>query len=122
MYLENHTVKCITAGALAGACNGLFGAGGGLLLVPMLIGWVGMKEKKAFATSVAVMLPLSAVSYLLFRQESGSMFREALPYLIGGIAGGFLSSSLFQRVSAVWLHRLFALLIFYGAIKAVLLI
>ncbi len=118
----NHTVKCITAGALAGACNGLFGAGGGLLLVPLLIGWVGLEEKKSFATSVAVMLPLSAVSYLLFRQENGSVLHEALPYLVGGILGGFLSSSLFQRVSTAWLHRLFALLILYGAVKAVLLL
>lgn len=118
----NQTTKCITAGALAGACNGLFGAGGGLLLIPLLIGWVGIEEKKAFATSVAVMLPLSAVSYLMFRQENGSMLHEALPYLIGGIAGGFLSSSLFQRVSAAWLHRLFAILILYGAIRAVLLL
>ena len=116
----NTNVKCIVAGTIAGACNGLLGAGGGLLLVPLLIHWIGMEEKRAFATSLAIMLPLSATSYILYCLQSESVWSIALPYLLGGIIGGALSSKLFARMSPLWLHRLFGALILYGGIKAVL--
>lgn len=114
--------KCIVAGGLAGLLNGLFGAGGGLVLVPLFIGWLKLEEKQAFATSIAVILPLSLVSYILFCAQGGNVWREALPYLLGGIVGGALSIRFFRSISTMWLHRLFALLILYGAVKAVLLL
>ena len=116
-----HTVKCIIAGVMAGILNGLFGAGGGLILVPLLINWIGLEEKVAFATSVAIIFPLSIVSYVIFCLRGGNVWAEALPYLLGGILGGLLSAKLFRRVPAAWLHRLFALLVLYGGIKAVML-
>ena len=57
--------KCAVAGALAGVLNGFFGAGGGMLLVPLLIRWVKMEERKAF-TSVFIILPLCVVSAAVF--------------------------------------------------------
>ena len=50
--------KYAVSGALAGAVNGLFGGGGGMVLVPLLSGWCGMEGKRSFATCVAVILPL----------------------------------------------------------------
>lgn len=114
--------RYLIAGSLAGVANGMFGAGGGLFLVPLLIGWIGLEEKKAFATSVAIILPLSVVSYVLFCVKGGNVWADALPYLIGGIGGGLLSTTLFRRIPTVWLHRLFGLLILYGGVKAVLLL
>ena len=114
--------KCIIAGGLAGALNGLFGAGGGLVLVPLFLQWLDMEEKHAFATSVAVILPLSIVSYALFCMQGGNVWQDALPYLIGGAIGGFLSAKLFRNVSAICLHRFFGILLLYGGIKAVLLL
>ena len=102
-----NTGKYIIAGGLAGVLNGLFGAGGGLLLVPLLTNWAKLEEKQAFATSVAIILPLSIVSYGLYWWQQGGVFTDTLPYLLGGILGGLLSSRLFQNISAVWLHRLF---------------
>ncbi len=49
--------KYAVSGALAGAVNGLFGGGGGMVLVPLLSGWCGMEGKRSFATCVAVILP-----------------------------------------------------------------
>ena len=114
--------KCLIAGGCAGLLNGMFGAGGGLVLVPLLIGWLQIEEKQAFATSIAVMLPLSLVSYVLFCIQGGNVWQEALPYLLGGMVGGGVSIALFRNISAVWLHRIFGILILYGAIKAVLLL
>ena len=114
--------KCIVAGSLAGLLNGFFGAGGGLVLVPLFVGWLKLEEKQAFATSIAVILPLSIVSYVLFCLQGGNVWHDALPYLLGGIVGGALSIQLFRNISAIWLHRLFGILILYGAVKAVLLL
>ena len=114
--------KYLVAGGLAGATNGLFGAGGGLVLVPLLIGWIGLEEKRAFATSVAIILPLSIASYITFCLQGGNVWGDALPYLIGGVIGGLLSAKFFKKIPAVWLHRLFGGLILYGGVKAVLLL
>lgn len=116
----NQTAKYLLAGGLAGVLNGLFGAGGGLVLVPLLSGWAGLEEKKAFATSVAVMLPLSVVSYTLFCAQGGNVWGDALPYALGGMMGGLLAAKWFRKVSVLWLHRLFGILLLYGGIKAVL--
>ncbi len=114
--------KYATIGALAGLANGLFGSGGGLFLVPLLIGWTGMPQKHAFATSVAIIVPLSAVSLAVVAFRGGLDLVTAWPYLIGGAAGGVLSGVLFQKASVTFLHRLFGLLLLYGGIRAVLLL
>lgn len=114
------TGKYLAAGAIAGILNGLFGAGGGLVLVPLLAGWAGLEEKKAFATSVAVMLPLSVVSYILFCAQGGNVWADALPYAFGGVVGGLLAAKCFRKFPTLWLHRLFGVLLLYGGVKAVL--
>ena len=114
--------KCLIIGGLAGVLNGLFGAGGGLVLVPLFIGWLKLEEKQAFATSVAVALPLSIASFIVFVSQGNNVWEAALPYLLGGITGGGLSIKLFRNISAQWLHRLFGILILYGAVKAVFLL
>lgn len=117
-----HIGKCLLIGGAAGLLNGLFGAGGGLILVPLFINWLKLEEKQAFATSIAVALPLSIASFAVFLSKGNNVWNEALPYLLGGIVGGGLSAKLFRAISAKWLHRLFGLLILYGAIKAVFLL
>lgn len=113
-------MKCAAAGALAGALNGFFGAGGGMVLVPFFIRWVGMEERRAFATSVFVILPLCAVSaavYLLrFRIDPGLF----VPYLIGGLIGGCAGGLIFKKIPVALLHRFFGLLLIYGGIRSIL--
>lgn len=109
--------KYLVIGGLAGVANGMFGAGGGLFLVPLFIGWMKMEEKSAFATSVAVILPLSIASLVIFLLNGENIFYTAFPFVIGGILGGLVSGKLFKRVSAVWLHRLFGGLLLYGAVR-----
>lgn len=116
------TVKYLVIGALAGVANGLFGSGGGLFLVPLLTSWTGMKQKHAFATSIAIIVPLSFVSLIVFWMRGGLDFNVAWPYLIGGAVGGVLSGIFFKNVSATFLRRLFGALLLYGGIRAVLLL
>lgn len=116
------TIKYLVTGALAGVANGLFGSGGGLFLVPLLISWTGMKQKHAFATSIAIIVPLSLISLIVFWLRGGFDVNVALPYLIGGAAGGVLSGLFFKNMSATLLRRLFGILLLYGGVRAVLLL
>lgn len=106
------------AGAAAGLVNGFFGGGGGMVLVPLLAGWCGLGQRKAFATSVAVILPLCALSAGVYLFREGVDLAAALPYLLGGLIGGFAGGRLFKRLNMVWLRRLFALLLLYGGVRA----
>ena len=108
------------AGAGAGLINGFFGGGGGMLLVPLLAGWCGLSQRKAFATSVAVIAPLCALSALIYWFRGSLDISSALPYLLGGLAGGLIGGRLFKTLSMVWLRRGFALLIIYGGVKALI--
>ena len=108
------------AGALAGAVNGLFGGGGGIPLVVLLRKWGGLPDKTAFATCVAVILPICLVSVAVYAFSGTLPLREALPYLLGGLAGGWIGGTLFKNVPNVWLRRVFALFLLYGAARYLL--
>ena len=112
--------KYAVTGALAGLANGLFGSGGGLFLVPLFTHWSRIPQRKAFATSVAVILPLSLVSAAVYWFRGGLELDHAWPYLAGGFLGGLLSGRVFQKVPLTWLRRAFALLILYGGVRAAL--
>jgi len=112
--------KFAVTGALAGLANGLFGSGGGMFLVPLFTHWTKLPQRKAFATSVAVILPLSLVSAGIYWFRGGLELDAAWPYLLGGFLGGILSGRVFQKVPLTWLRRAFALLILYGGVRAAL--
>lgn len=116
------SMKYAVCGALAGAANGFFGAGGGLFLVPMLIAWTSLEERKAFATSIAIILPLSIVSVVIYWFRGGIDLLSAWPYLVGGAIGGIIGGKIFKNLNMIWLRRVFGLLILYGGIRAVLLL
>ena len=110
--------RSAVAGGAAGLANGFFGGGGGMLLVPLLTRWCGLDQRQAFATSIAVILPLCALSSAIYWLRGGLDFMLALPYLAGGLLGGFLGGRMFKKLNMVWLRRAFALLILYGGARA----
>lgn len=118
--LQGETFKWATAGALAGAANGLFGGGGGMILVPLLLRWAHVEEKQAFASSVAVILPLCLVSAGVYWLRGALELGTAFPYLLGGLAGGWLGGKLFRRVSPGALRTVFALFLLYGGIRCLI--
>ena len=89
-----------------------------MVLVPLLAGWCGLGQRNAFATSVAIILPMCALSAAIYLFRGGVDLWMALPYLVGGLLGGLLGGRLFRRMNMVWLRRLFALLLLYGGVKA----
>ncbi|MDR0840444.1 MAG: sulfite exporter TauE/SafE family protein [Christensenellaceae bacterium] len=96
------------AGFVSGICNGLMGAGGGMIAVAALKKLCKLPQKEAHATAIGVMLPLTVVSAGIYA-FSGEVAWDVLCYvapalLIGGMAGAKLTG----KLSNTWLCRLFA--------------
>ncbi len=109
-----HSLGLIFAGACAGVVAGLFGAGGGMVLVPLLTHTAELKEEEIFPASLAVMLPICiACLCSLFLQE-GLVWAEALPFLPGSAIGGVLAGFLGKKIPVKWLHRCLGVLILWG--------
>ena len=103
-------------GTAAGAVNGLFGAGGGLVLVPLLGKKVGLQEDARFPTSIAIMAPV-CITALVFTKGSYLQFAAALPYLLGSAVGGLGAGLWGQRIPTVWLHRILGCMILWGGVR-----
>lgn len=105
------------AGFGAGTLNGLFGAGGGMVLVPLLGKLTDLEEDQMFGTSVSVLLPICVISLLFTTGWDTFSFIHALPYLLGSVAGGFLAGVLGKKIPSLWLHRGLGILIVWGGIR-----
>ncbi len=105
------------AGAAAGAINGLLGAGGGMILVPLLQKTGNFEENQVFPTSVAIILPLCLVSLALTALNTPLPWRQALPYLLGAVPGGLLAGLFGNKIPVKWLHRALGLLILWGGMR-----
>ncbi len=108
---------CALAGFAAGSVTGLFGAGGGMILVPLLCWLTDIRDDAIFPASVSIILPVCFVC-LLFRAKTGALpWQEAMPYLIGSGIGGILAGILGKRIPALWLHRVLGAMILWGGIR-----
>ena len=118
MKQENVSLwKCLLAGLAAGFVNGFFGAGGGMVLVPLLIWLVGLPDKLAFSYAISIILPLCVVSLVIYGRHDMLPLSDALPYLLGGAGGGVLAGLWFQKVPAKWLHLALGALILLGGVR-----
>lgn len=107
----------ILAGACAGIVAGLFGAGGGLVLVPLLTLLTDMAEDTVFSSSLSIILPICLVCLAVTALTVGIALRPALPYLLGSAAGGICAGIWGGKIPAKWLHRGLGLLILWGGYR-----
>lgn len=112
--------KAALTGAAAGIINGLLGTGGGIAAVPLFTGWAGLDEKKALATTVMTILPLCALSAVIYGLRRGFEWGQAWPYLAGGLVGGIVAGLLYGRMSPMWLRRGFGALLIAGGLRMLL--
>jgi len=103
----------------AGLINGLLGSGGGMVAVPVLE-HSGVEANRAHATSVAVMLPLSAVSAAFYLWGGSVNLSDALPYIPGGIIGSLAGVFLLRKVKPELLRRIFGGVAVYSGLRILL--
>jgi uncharacterized protein len=109
----------VVLGLAAGALSGLFGVGGGILLVPTLVIVLDLTQLSAQATSLAAMIPVVAVGAWRQHRYGNVDWRAAL--VVGilsavGVAGGVI---LAESLADVTLRRLFAFLLLAIALHLV---
>ncbi len=106
-------------GVFAGILNGLFGAGGGVILVPCLK-LLGLKPQKSHATSVAVIFVLSIVSCVMYLKSGNIDWSLALKYIPVGLLGAVCGGLLLKKIKGVWLTRIFGVLIILSGIRSIM--
>lgn len=116
MY-KSPSIKVAIAGIAAGSINGLFGAAGGMVLIPLLTLLTDLKEEELFSSSLAIMLPICLVALAVTALHQPLPLAASMPYLAGSGLGGFLAGILRNRIPTLWLHRLLGLLIIWGGVR-----
>lgn len=111
---KNNRLGIAAAGGLAGAVNGLFGAGGGMVLVPLLTLLTPMQEEEIFPASISIILPICLVSLTVTAITGSIPWIQALPYLLGSAAGGILAGLWGKKIPVDWLHKGLGILILWG--------
>ncbi len=111
--------KEIIIGALTGILNGLFGAGGGSVVVPAMEKFLNIDEKKSHATAIAIILMMSLVSSVTYINKGFFNLKLWVLVSAGGIAGGFVGANLLGKISKKWLKILFGGVICITAVKMI---
>jgi uncharacterized membrane protein YfcA len=113
-------LKLIAIGTLAGLFSGLFGVGGGSVIVPLLVLWLGYGERAATATSLAAIVFIAAFAAatqgLYGNVHVGDALLVGIPAVGGVLIGAWLQQRLHNRVISL----LFAGVLVASAVELVL--
>jgi uncharacterized membrane protein YfcA len=115
-----HAAKLAITGTAAGAFSGLLGVGGGSVLVPLLVLWMGYGERRATGTSLAAIVVIAAIAALLQGAYGNVDVVKALVVGVPAIGGVVLGTWAQQRVDAELLGLLFALVLMGAAVDLIL--
>jgi len=110
----------LVIGVFAGAFGGFIGIGGGLIVVPCLVYFVGMSQHTAQGTSLAMMLPPIGVLAVYNYYKQGNVdFKVAAILCISFVAGSFFGSKIALSLSADQIKKAFGVIIILIGIKMV---
>ncbi len=117
----DRTLRLAAIGTLAGVFSGLFGVGGGTVIVPLLILWFGYGERLATGTSLAAIVLIGFLGALAQGGIYGNVHLATGLWLsIPAVGGVLLGTSIQQRISQQAVSLLFALLLVAIAIELVI--
>jgi uncharacterized membrane protein YfcA len=116
-YSPRRVFGLLAVGIMGGLLSGAFGVGGGIIMVPLLMWWVGMDQRRAAATSLVAIVP-SAISGTIQYLVQGQVDVVAgLIIAAGGIGGSLVGTKLLRTLSLGWLRWLFIALLVLVAIR-----
>ena len=117
---SKQNLYAVMAGGLAELVNGLFGGGGGMIVVPMLTGLLKRDPQRAHATALMIILPISLVSGLFYAAFGNLQLMVAIPVSIGVSIGGVVGALLLSKLSSKWIIMIFAVVMAAAGIKMLL--
>lgn len=108
----------ILIGLVAGITGGLFGVGGGIIMIPALVFFLGLSQHQAQGTNLATMLPpiglLAAINYY----KAGYVnWKYALVLSAAFLIGGYAGSKFSVNINEVYMRKTFAILLLFVALR-----
>ena len=104
-------------GLLGGLVSGLFGVGGGLIFVPLLVLFLNLNLHLAIGTSLAAIVPTALVGAIRHFSERSVDLKMALALALCAMIGAWLGAGISLRLDLVLLRKLFALFLFVLALR-----
>lgn len=106
-------------GMLIGVVNGCFGAGGGMIAVPMLKK-VGLDVKESHANAVAVIFPITVISGIMYLMKGYVKLGDAISFIPTGVLGAVLGTLALKKISPLWLKRIFGGFMVWAGLRLIL--
>ena len=111
--------KHLLIGLVTGLLNGLFGSGGGVIVVTAMEKFLRIDAKKSHSTAIAIVLILSLTSSFFYLKSGFLDWHILLMTALGGCLGGFIGAKLLQKIPKKWLKIGFGAAIIVSAIKMI---
>lgn len=106
-------------GIIIGLINGILGAGGGMVAVPLL-NKAGLDQKTSHANAIAVILPITVISAGIYLYNGNVNLKDAAVYMPTGLLGALIGTYLLKKISPLWLKRIFGGLMVYAGVRLLL--
>lgn len=108
----------ILIGLAAGVLSGMFGVGGGIIIVPALILFLGMTQHEAQGTSLGLMLlPIGILAAWNYFNTGNLNVRAGLIIALTFVIGGYFGSKMALGLQEIWLKRIFGVLMLLVALR-----
>lgn len=118
-FSSNRTLKLMAIGTMAGVFSGLFGVGGGSVIVPLLMLWLGYEERSATATSLAAIVFIAAFAAAVQGLYGNVRILDALLIGVPAVIGVLIGTWLQQRLRARSIALMFAAVLVVSAVELV---
>lgn len=115
--ITRHTWLLVAVGVAAGLLSGLFGVGGGILIVPGLVMIAGLDQRLAHGTSLAAVLPISAASLITYWGQGHVDWPVAACLAVGAVSGSLIGTHLLAVASKRALAFVFSSVLVISAIR-----
>ncbi len=117
-FFQKHAkLSSVLCGMVTGLINGLFGGGGGMVVVPMLDKLLKFPAKQAHATAILIILPISVASGLFYLAFGNLDWGLTLPVTAGVVVGGIFGALLLKKLSSKWITLIFSLVMAAAGVK-----
>jgi uncharacterized membrane protein YfcA len=118
--LKKNKFKKAMVGIVTGFTNGLFGSGGGTIVVPAIEKFLKVETHKAHASAIAIILPLSILSTFIYGRDVSIDWKMIIYVSIGGVIGGYVGAKFLSKISTKWLHRIFGIFMIIAAVRMII--
>lgn len=112
--------RVIGFGFITGIFSGLLGIGGGVILIPLMVTYLGINQHTAHGTSLAVIIPTALTASIVYSFNGNIDFMPALNLAVGSIIGASLGAKLMKKIPEKQLKQLFATFLIIIGIRMIL--